>query len=97
MKHFRITTEPSNLDVAIDVALESLSKEKPDTDEYTKILDQIVRLNKLKEKPSSSRVSPDALIAVFGNLAGIVLIINHERVNVITTKALGFVMKSKSI
>ena len=41
------------------------------------------------------RVSPDTMAIVAGNLLGIALIVGHERMNVVTSKALGFVLKSK--
>jgi hypothetical protein len=50
-----------------------------------------------KQKEIGSRkfgMSPDVLAAVAANVFGIIAIIAHERVNVITTKALGFVMRA---
>lgn len=41
------------------------------------------------------KFSPDALLAIAGNLAGIATIILFEKSNVMTSKSLGFVMKSK--
>lgn len=87
-------TEKPMLDVAIDNALKQLGDGDIDTDKYSKQVDQVSKLYKLKEIDSRTRVSADTLAVVAGNLAGILLIINHERVNVITTKALGFVLKS---
>lgn len=43
------------------------------------------------EKPD--RMSKDALVAAGASIAGILLIINYERMNVIASKALSFVMK----
>jgi hypothetical protein len=88
-----ITQKPM-LDVAIDKALAQLGDGDIDTDKYSKQVDQVAKLYKLKEIDSRTRVSADTLAVVAGNLIGILLIINHERVNVITTKALGFVLKS---
>ena len=48
-----------------------------------------------KEKPSS--VSKDAMLTVGANLLGIVLIIKHEHVNVITSKALGLVIRTSNV
>jgi hypothetical protein len=41
------------------------------------------------------KVSPDALLAFFGNLTGILLILNFEKLDIIRSKAIGFVMKGK--
>lgn len=40
------------------------------------------------------RVSPETLAIIGGNIAGIVLILGYEHVHVVTSKALGFVMRS---
>jgi hypothetical protein len=81
----------------IDAANSRLFGLEPDTDEYNKVLDQIERLHKLKSRESEGkmRVSPDTLIIVGANLLGIVLILNYEKLDIVTSKALGFVGKSK--
>lgn len=48
---------------------------------------------KTSELKDRRRVSPDTLALVGANLAGIVMIIGYERMNVIASKALGFVSK----
>jgi hypothetical protein len=85
------------LEKAIDDALLELSKTQSGTPEYKAILEEIEKLYALRlpEPEASKPVSKDALVAVAGNLVGIVLIINHEKLHVISTKALGFVGKFK--
>lgn len=41
------------------------------------------------------KVSPDTIVVVAANLLGILLILNHERLDIISTKALGFVIKGR--
>lgn len=41
------------------------------------------------------KVSPDTLMIVGGNLLGIVLILNFEKLDIISTKALGFVLRGR--
>lgn len=41
------------------------------------------------------RISADTLALIAANLGGIVLILGYERVNVIASKAIGFVMRSR--
>jgi len=41
------------------------------------------------------KVSPDTLLVVAGNLLGIVLILTYEKANIITTKALNFILKGR--
>lgn len=81
----------------IDAANSRLFGLEPDTDEYNKVLDQIERLHKLKSRERDDRfkVSADTLVIVGANLLGIVLILNYEKLDIVTSKALGFVGKSK--
>lgn len=50
---------------------------------------------KAKEFDTPNRVSLDTWAIIAANLAGIAIIIGYERVNVITTKALGFVTRMR--
>ena len=45
-------------------------------------------------KPSC-RVTPDTLIIVAGNLAGILLILNFEKLDIVRSKAMSFVLKGR--
>lgn len=90
-----IKPQPTKLDETIDEALAQLKGIEVGSAEYTTKMDQITKLYALKEKNSPKRVSPDALALIAGNLAGIVLILNYERAHVVTSKALGFVLKSR--
>lgn len=100
----------TKLDQQIDKLIEELSQmevkiEKDESHngaarlarDYDIKLDVIERLHKLRdEKPEpKKRVSPDTIAVVAGNLLGIVLILTYEKVNVITTKALGFVLRGR--
>lgn len=87
-------TEPTNLDQVIDLALVKLKDIDPASDEFARIVDQLEKLHKMHPKKEQF-VKPETLIPVLGNLAGIVAILNYERVHVITSKALGFVLKTR--
>ena len=65
------------------------------TEEYDHALEKLERLYKLKNLNKDFRISPDTLLIVGGNLAGLLLVLNFERVGVITSKALGFIIKSR--
>ncbi|HRX15969.1 MAG TPA: hypothetical protein P5123_06625 [Spirochaetota bacterium] len=41
------------------------------------------------------KVKPDTIAIVMTNLIGIGMILGYERVNIITSKALGFVLKGR--
>lgn len=95
MKNLRITTTPDALDVVIDGALDQLKGIDVLSDDYVKAMTQIEKLQKMKEHNSPKPVSRDTLVIAGTNLAGILLILSYERAHVITTKALGFVMKPR--
>lgn len=89
----RIPREPSGLSNAIDNLLSDMSSTRSDTEEYSKLVDQLVKLYPLKTEERPKRVSPDTLALIAGNLVGIILIVGVERGNVVASKAIGFVMK----
>ena len=124
-------SDSTELNAAIDRILLAMSDLEPDTKEYSAMLDQLVKLYKLKEidvklylqeQETDSKaealaadavlkdlqadamrderrffgIKADTLVLVGANLAGIALILGHERLNVVTTKALGFVSKLKN-
>lgn len=84
----------SELQKTIDALHEEMSTVDGSSAEYAQMVDQLVKLHKLQDDITSShRVTPDTLAIIGANLAGIILIVRHESVNVITSKALSFVPK----
>ena len=88
------TTSP-NLQEQIDTLLTEMKSYDGNSSQYDQLLTNLERLYKLQEPEKGKPVSKDALLATAGNLAGILLILNFERVGVVTSKALSFVLKSK--
>lgn len=86
----------SFVDDAIEQVASEMKYEEPGTEKFAALAQQLDQLYKTKknvvEKPL---FSPDILLTVGGNLLGIGLILSYERVNVIATKALGFVLKNR--
>jgi hypothetical protein len=85
--------EKSNLDKAIDELYTQMDDVTGDSQEYASMADQLVKLHALKMNESSRRVSPDTRANIIANLLGILIIVTHERVHIVTTKALGFIKK----
>jgi hypothetical protein len=83
------------LDKELNRLLAEMSENDPNSDEYAKLLERIVKLHKLKEDESPGRISADTRAMIFANLVGILIIIGYERANVISSKALNFVSKLK--
>lgn len=85
----------SPLEKAVNRALQSLSHYDIGSDEYARAMDSLVKLHKMKEEEKPSSVSKDTMAIIAANLLGIVMIITHERVNVITSKAFGLLLRPK--
>lgn len=61
--------------------------------EATKLQTEIE--NDIEKRRTWWKPSPDAVVAAVGSVAGIVLILNYEKLGVVTSKAVGFVNKMK--
>lgn len=85
--------EDDKLQDAIDEVYSEMAGSQSDSDEYAKMVDQLSKLYKLRRNPD--RVSLDTLAIVLGNLLGIILIVGHERAHIVTSKAIGFVLKTR--
>lgn len=81
----------TKIDEEIIELLAKLSQENDkNTKEYAAMVDQVVKLQELRHKGGISR---ETIVTVAANLAGIFVILNHERAHVIASKAFGLVKK----
>lgn len=93
---FSKKTDPiaENLDKLINAHIASMSTLDPKTSpEYADMVKHLDTLYSLHNANAPKPMSADAKATIAANIAGIVLILGHERVGVITSKALGFVQK----
>lgn len=90
---FRKAKIRKEIDSRILELSQELETEEPGTDYYTTIIRQIEDLKKIRANDNS--VSPDTVLVVVGNLAGILLILNFEKAGIITSRAINFVMKGR--
>ena len=88
-------TTKSQLDASIDAAHGILQNLDPNSQEYGVVLDRIAQLEKMKTNRRRPSINPDTLVMAATNLLGILLILNYERTDIVTTKALGFVNKTR--
>jgi hypothetical protein len=84
------------LDDAIDRAARELNHHDVGSPEYVKILNALSSLTDMRQQEKPKSVSKETLFNVGGNLLGIIMILKHERVNVITSKALSFVLRTRT-
>lgn len=87
--------EPTLLENAMEKALRELDGYSIGSGDYTKTLDQVIKLHKMIEDEKSSAVSKDTLAIVAANLLGIVMIIQHEHLHPITSRAMNLVIKPR--
>ena len=83
----------TKLEIEIDKLVLALGDHEPNSDEYGQIIERLTKLNKVAVEKQPPRVSPDVVAKSVAHLIGIALIIRHENLNVITSKALSLVPK----
>ncbi len=79
--------EDSMLTAALMRAHFALRGYDPNSEEYQKVLDDIVKLHKMKEAETPSPVSYDTIVLAATNILGIVMVLKHEQARIITSKA----------
>jgi hypothetical protein len=92
---FNRRKEQTELEGAVDRAIRELDRHEVGSDEYVKALDAVVKLHAMKAKDSPPLVSRDTLVLAATNLIGILMVIKHENVNVITSKALNMILRAR--
>lgn len=92
LKKFTNLDKRTELEKEIDKQISILASEAKTPDEIQGVMDLMSKRQQLGKKQT---VSPDTLAIVAGNLLGIVLILGYEKANIITTKALGFILKGR--
>lgn len=86
----------SSLEQEIEDVLKIMSKLQPGCEEYTACAGNLERLyNCVKSNEKVNSINWNTVLLVGGNLAGIAMILGFEKVDIITSKALGFVMKGR--
>lgn len=93
-KLFTKKDRSSSLEKEIEAVIKKMSALEPDSKEYTAIADNLEKLYSAKSK-DNSRISPDTIAIIAGNLLGIVLILGYEKTNIVTSKAMGFVLRGR--
>jgi hypothetical protein len=87
----------TNLEKEIDAVLDYMDNMSPDSEEYTTIVTNLERLYKAKADVDERKrkISPDTILLVGGGILEILIILNYEKANVITSKAFGRILKGK--
>ena len=85
----------TELEQEISNLLKSMRDYDPTSDEYKAAANALKTLCEAKSYDKARKVSWDTIFIVGGNLVGIAMILWHEQANIITSKALGFVLKGR--
>ena len=89
------SSRPSLIDLALERAIREMNRHEIGSAEYAKRLEIVSKLHKMREEEKPSSVSRDTILVVGANLLGIFVIVLHENVNVIASKALNLIMKPR--
>jgi hypothetical protein len=91
--------EKTKLDLEIDQLTTALKDHPVTSKEYAKIVKRMTELNKIRseenKKPERELLSPNSLLAAAASILGIILITRYEKENVVTSKSLGFIPRTK--
>ena len=90
-----VKNKPSILDDQIIHILNEMNRVRPDSEGYSIMSKNLERLYRLKEETHKSRVNPDVMAIVIGNILGILTIVAYEQKHVMVSKGLGFVLKTR--
>jgi len=93
---FKKTKEPTDLEKLIKRLTDAIENMDPTEQGYETMVDQLVKLKKIQAEETRKPLSSDALLAAGVNLAGILIIVGFEHSHALTSKAIGFVFKSKT-
>jgi hypothetical protein len=81
------------LEKEIDCVLEIMSHVPPDAPEYSKIANNLDKLCKVQNESKKNRISKDVIAIIIGNILYILVVMGYERGNIITTRALQWIVK----
>lgn len=100
MKTFSSADEDPNVDYAVNQVLLNMELSQPGTDEYTTMVDNVTKLMKAKTDAQNAqpeswiRTNSGTLLLIGANLAGILLVMHHEKLDIFTTKAFGLIPRA---
>lgn len=85
----------SPFDPEIARLLAELKNQEPNSEKYGTTLDRLTKVHKMKADECRDRVRLDTLVTSGASLIGILLILNHEQLHPITSKAFGIMPRPK--
>lgn len=85
----------SPFDSEITRLLKVMSDEDPTSEKYSAALDKLTKVHKMKAEECRDRVRLDTFVSAGASLIGVALILHHEKLGVVTSKAMAILPKAK--
>lgn len=86
----------TNLEKEIDSVLARMAEADKLTNEYQILLEYLEKLDQVREKKEPrKKLGWDTIVIVVGGIVQTVLILNYEKINVVTSKAINFVLRGR--
>lgn len=85
----------TKLDAVAERLLDEMIMYGPEAPGYSEMLEHLQKIEALRQPQTRKPVDPNAMALVAGNLLGILIIVAYEQKHVVTSKGLGFVLKSQ--
>lgn len=94
MFNLRAKTD-ERLDREFRRAMIKLNSYEPHSKEYGEMLERVQKIQKLRTETKSATVSPDTALTTIAYLIGMLMIVHHEHIGIITTKAISHLPKPR--
>ena len=95
MHIFKRKQEKSIFEIEIERVITEMGIMHPDDDEFTTAVKNLKTLKEAAAIRPEPPIKKEAVLAIAGNLAVALLILNFEKTDVIATKALSFISKPR--
>lgn len=90
----RLFGDVPNVDDLIDPVIARMKKVGPNSEEYPNLMRSLERLEGMKTVNRRKPLDWNTVLSTLGSLAGIVLILNFERLGVVTSKAIMYIKRT---
>jgi len=91
-----IGRKPKAIEVKLDIVADNLLDHMIDNpnsrQEFAVDLAHLERIRALR-RDDKKRLDPNTMLLVAGNIAGILVVVSYERIAVVTSKAMNFILK----
>ena len=83
-----------DVDDLMDTVIARMKKVGPNSEEYPNLMRSLERLKALKTDERRKPLDWNTVVQTLGSLAGVVLVLNFERLGVVSSKAFGWLKRT---